>query len=129
MGNEMAQEVPQSMLQTGRRDTRFRPGVSGNPAGSADRQFRLQHRITELAVSFGGIAALAPDELELLRQAALLSTRRVADAEQAVRIANALRAIFEFLADRHHGKPRNLPNVAEEDIVGQALQRLGDRDG
>ena len=87
----------------------------------------MERKIDEFAALYGGLAALAPDEAELVRQAALLTTRRVSDADTQVRVANALRGIFETLSDRHR-KPRTSPLVADgvepDDLVDAALRQL-----
>ena len=123
MGDEIPQEASQ---RTSQRIGRWRPGESGNPAGAVAWRLKLQRKITEFAAPYGGVVALAPDEIELLRQAALLSTRRVGDTEQQVRVANALRSIFQLLADRH-GRAPNLPSpitpAEEGDIVAEALKQ------
>ena len=127
MSNETWQEPRQGPgFGPGSRITQFRSGVSGNPMGERTRRLKLQHKIAEFAAPYGGVAALGPDELELVRQAALLTIRRVSDAEQQVRVANALRSIFELLAERHR-KPRPIPSVAEgteSDVIAAALRQL-----
>jgi hypothetical protein len=124
MGNETQQEALQSTLQ--RTPHRWRPGESGNPLGATAWRLKQQRKIAEFAAPYGGVDALAPDELELLRQAAMLSTRRVGDTEQAVRVANALRSIFELLAARHRGKGPVLPVMPadEADKAATALYHL-----
>ena len=102
---------------------RYRPGESGNPAGYVTRRLKLERKIAELAVPYG---ALAPDETELIRQAALLTMRKVHDADQQVRVANALRSIFELLAERR-SKPRPLPlvdDINDDDVIAAALRQL-----
>jgi hypothetical protein len=122
---EKAQEPSQGSMQ-GPGPHRFRRGESGNPGGARTRRLKLQGKIDAFAAPYGGVAALAPDEVELVRQAALLATRRVSDAEQQVRVANALRSIFELLSDRHRGKNPSENLVAEntDDVVAKALRQL-----
>ena len=121
----MAQDPLQGSMQRSG-PHRFRPGESGNPAGSKFRRLNLQRKIDAFAAPYGGIAALAPDEVELVRQAALLATRRVNDVEQQVRVANALRSIFELLSDRRRGKSPSENSAAEsvDDIVAKARRQL-----
>jgi hypothetical protein len=124
----MAQEP---MQETGQH--RWRPGESGNPGGARTRRLKLQRLIAEFSAPYGGVTALAPDEIELLRQAALLATRRVNDVEQQVRVANALRSIFEMLAGRHRGtRPLSLSvadSVKPDNLVAAALQQLRPDEG
>ena len=117
------------MQGVGSQATQFRPGVSGNPAGSKFRRLNLQGKIDAFAAPYGGVVALAPDELELVRQAALLATRRVSDAEQQVRVANALRSIFELLSSRHRGKSSSEYLTADSvgsDVGAAALRQIKD---
>ena len=118
MSDEPVQKPTQKQLSI-----RYRPGESGNPAGYVTRRLKLERKIAELAVPYG---ALAPDETELIRQAALLTMRKVHDADQQVRVANALRSIFELLAERR-SKPRPIPladDIDDDDVVAAALRQL-----
>ena len=67
------------MQETEQHSARFRPGESGNPGGSRAWRLKLQRKAAEFAAPYGGIDALAPDEVELVRQAALLATSRGGD--------------------------------------------------
>jgi hypothetical protein len=71
------------------------PGVSGNPAGrsKAARDARVAAKMAELAVEFGGVAALSSIDTTLLRQAAELLMRRPQGADDHVRIVNAVTRI------------------------------------
>jgi hypothetical protein len=109
---------------------RFRPGESGNPGGKRAQRLRLEQKVAEYAAPYGGVAALAPDEIELLRQAAILSRCRIGDTEQRVRVANALRSIFELLANRHRkgpGLPAASQSTNDEPLVADVLKHVADK--
>jgi hypothetical protein len=91
---------------------RFLPGVSGNPAGSRLKGKRLTELFDALAAEFGELDAV---ERTLLEQACRLLTKgaRVADPDQAVRLANASTRLLLAMRKARDKRPPAGPTLAE----------------
>jgi hypothetical protein len=103
------QEPHQERRQRG--NPNWVPGVSGNPAGrsKAARDARVAAKMAELAVEFGGVAALSSIDTTLLRQAAELLMRRPQGADDHVRIVNAVTRILGGIRLRHGKREQPSP--------------------
>jgi hypothetical protein len=82
------------------------PGVSQNPHGRESKATRMARRdaiLAEWAAPYGGVVALRPAELDLLRQAAELVLIRPRTAEDKVRAANTVSKILAQVGfvDKH----------------------------
>ena len=87
----------------------WKPGQSGNPAGSRSRsRAAIQAKAEELSREFGGWSELGEADRGLLIKAAELLLRPTLrlDEESATRIANAVSRILNGLRRRHGVRPR-----------------------
>jgi hypothetical protein len=92
---QMLQATKQEAEQK-RRDTRFQPGVSGNPRGRESTATRAERRdaiIARWAEAVGGVEQLTAAQRDLLAIAAVLTMQRP-KAEDAVRVANSVARIL-----------------------------------
>jgi hypothetical protein len=90
---------------------RYKPGQSGNPAGSlskAAKRARVLARAEELAQEFGGLDKLTPVDRLLVEQAAALSMKEPRAYEHIVRHANSINRLLS--AVRAHNGRREAPH-------------------
>jgi hypothetical protein len=92
--------------ETGKRDTRWRPGQSGNPAGARSRKQRHAEMLARLAADCGGVEALSPGDCVLLDRAVDLLLLRPTTQDDGVRLLNAATRIIENIRRRHRARRR-----------------------
>jgi hypothetical protein len=86
--------------ESGKRDTRWKPGQSGNPRGAISRKARHAEMLTRLASDMGGIEALSPGDLVLLGRACDLLLARTSTSEEKTRITNTAMRIVNQVRRR-----------------------------
>jgi hypothetical protein len=88
-------QMPEQTARQKRPEHLWPKGVSGNPQGpKAVRQARCEVKVTEWTKPYGGVEAFTPAELDLLRKAADLYTRRPKPGEDRAKTANTIRQIL-----------------------------------
>ena len=92
------------MEQAAAPDTRFRPGVSGNPKGAKSRKARHAEHMERLAADVGGVAALSPGDSMLLGRAVDMLLVRPSTVEEQTRLVNAATRIVNSIRRRHEPK-------------------------
>ena len=104
--------------------TRFRPGESGNPAGSLSakaRQDRIEARARELAVEFGGYDTLSPVDRVLVEQAAQLLLRKPRAGWDVIRHANSVQRLLATVRRHCPRKADARPPSLDEYLDRKAL--------
>jgi hypothetical protein len=108
----------------------FKPGRSGNPKGresAAKRQARCDALIATWTAPVGGVAALKPAEIDLLRSAADVYLRPPRRGEDPVRRLNTVSKVLALigLVDRRRKRERPAtPNPHRP--LAMAAKRFGE---